>query len=195
MKHYVIIHHWVLQCLLHVLLSLLQVCSCRNHQQTPVGLIPRCSRHSVVSCVIGHTRQLICWRQNGVILSKGCPPPDTCKATVGRDQMGGRAPTVALHVSGGGQPLATITPSWCQRTSWRVCPITHETTECLLQQTITPTGVRWLLRQLHTCKRDNRTCTRHCNTQSDVLWHNVSSNLVYIEMNCASLSVVLVIEE
>ena len=23
-------------------------------------------------------------------MAKGCPPPDTCKATVGRDQMGGR---------------------------------------------------------------------------------------------------------
>ena len=27
MKHYVIVHHWMLQCLVHVLLSLLQVCT------------------------------------------------------------------------------------------------------------------------------------------------------------------------
>ena len=42
-------------------------------------------------CVLsGHTRQLVCWRQNGVIMTKGCPPADTCKATVGQNQMGGR---------------------------------------------------------------------------------------------------------
>ena len=40
-------------------------------------------------------------------------------------------PTVALYVSGGGQCLATIAPFWHQRTSWWVCPITHETTEYL----------------------------------------------------------------
>ena len=37
----------------------------------------------------------------------------------------------ALRVSGGGQPLAVFFPFWCQRTSWWVCPISHETTECL----------------------------------------------------------------
>ena len=40
-------------------------------------------------------------------------------------------PTVALHVSGGGQTLATIAPFWRQQTSWWVCLITHKTTERL----------------------------------------------------------------
>ena len=39
-------------------------------------------------------------------------------------------PTIVLHVSGGGQHLTTIAPSWPQQTSWWVCQITHETTEC-----------------------------------------------------------------
>ena len=39
---------------------------------------------------IGHIHQLVRWCQKGVNVVKDCPPPDTCKATVGRDQMGGR---------------------------------------------------------------------------------------------------------
>ena len=38
---------------------------------------------------------------------------------------------VALRASGGGQPLVIFSPFRCQRTSWWVCPIAHETTECL----------------------------------------------------------------
>ena len=49
------------------------------------------------------------------------------------------------------ETLAPIAPVWRQRTNWWVCPITCETTECLVQQTITSTGVRWLLRKLYTC--------------------------------------------
>ena len=30
------------------------------------------------------------WCQNGAIVAKGSPPPETCKATVGWDQIGGR---------------------------------------------------------------------------------------------------------
>ena len=69
---------------------LLQVCSCGSNQQTPVGVIVSCSQHLVVPCVIEHTHQQFCWHQNGVIVAKGYPPPDTCKATIGWDQMGGR---------------------------------------------------------------------------------------------------------
>ena len=38
---------------------------------------------------------------------------------------------VALRVSGGGRPGHNCSTSWRQWTSWWVCPITHETTECL----------------------------------------------------------------
>ena len=34
--------------------------------------------------------ETFCWCHNGAIVAKGCPPPDTRKATVGWDQMGGR---------------------------------------------------------------------------------------------------------
>ena len=50
-----------------------------------------CNRHSTVLCVIGHTHQLVRWRQNRENMVKGCPPPDTCsRATIYRDQTSGR---------------------------------------------------------------------------------------------------------
>ena len=39
-------------------------------------------------------------------------------------------PTDGLHVSGGGQPLATTAPSWRHRTSWWVCLITQFNCYC-----------------------------------------------------------------
>ena len=56
-----------------------------------------------------------------------------------------------------------------------------------------PTGVRWLLMQPDTCKRDNSSCTGHCNT-SDALWSWLTSSFVYIGLSTASLSVVLLFE-
>ena len=62
--------------------------NCRNrstkrHWEKHSGLRSGPVQHKiVVSRVIGHTHQLVCWCQNVEHMAKGCPLPDTHKATV-----------------------------------------------------------------------------------------------------------------
>ena len=77
--------------------------------------------------------------------------------------------TLALRLSGSGQPLAMCYTFWCQWTSWWVCSITCETTECLYNYLVLVfincygdyAPVEGTIVDIH--------CTRHCNTY-DVLW-------------------------
>ena len=99
--------------------------------------------------------------------------------------------TVALCVSGSGQPLAIFSTFWHQRTSWWVCPITHETTERLYNYIplvfVNCYGDWTPVKGTIVDVRDIVTPMVHY----DVRFHLV---FVYIGLNCASLSVVLVFE-
>ena len=98
---------------------------------------------------------------------------------------------VALHVCGGGQPLAMFSTFWRQWTSWWVCLTTQETTECLYSYLplvfLNCYGDWTPVKGTTVDVWDIVTPMMHY----DVMFHLVS---VYIRLYCASLSLVLVFE-
>ena len=127
-----------------------------------------CGRPLVVSCFIGHT-QLPCVLSTTLAALKSV----SSVAYWCSDQLSPYHPSDPDKRLLSSVCLAVDSPCpyslyWHQRTSWWVCPITHETTTshwCSLIVTATHTPV----------KGDNS--TRHCNTQC-MMYYDVMSHLV-----------------